>query len=277
MTLWQGILLGVVQGLTEFLPVSSTAHLLIAQHALGIPSGDAMFSFAVLVQLGTLLAVLIFYWQDFWAMGAALLGWLRFRLDGRTDYDRAAARLGGYLLLGTMPALAAGYWLKDVVEALFARPLLEASIRLLAAATLLFLAERLGRRARHLDAMTAADAFIVGLFQVLAVFPGASRSGSTIAGGMLRGFDRPAAARFAFLLSVPVMLAAGAYQTLDLLRLPNLAAFLPVLTTGFLTAAAVGWLAIRWLLHYLSSHSLTAFSAYCAALGSALLLVQWIV
>ncbi len=277
MTIWQGIVLGVIQGLTEFLPVSSTAHLLIGQRLLGISSGEAMFSFAVLVQMGTLLAVLIYYWQDFWAIFRAVTGWLQAQLGAEVTYDRSAAQLGGYLVLGTLPALGAGFLLKDVVAALFARPLLEASIRLFMAAILLTMAEWLGRRWRQLDALQPRDALAVGLFQVLAVFPGASRSGSTIAGGMLLGFDRPAAARLAFLLSMPVMFLAGVYQMLELLRLPELMAFLPALAAGFLTAALVGWLAIRWLLAYLSRHALTVFAVYCAALGTLLLAAQWFV
>jgi undecaprenyl-diphosphatase len=115
--------------------------------------------------------------------------------------------------------------------------------------------------------MAWLDALIVGLFQIVAVFPGASRSGSTISGGMFRGFDRPSAARFAFLMSVPVMLAAGGYEMLDVLKMPNLAGFLPLLAVGFLTAAVVGWFAIKWLIDYLGRHSLYVFAAYCAIAG----------
>ncbi len=115
--------------------------------------------------------------------------------------------------------------------------------------------------------MTWLDALIVGLFQIIAVFPGASRSGSTISGGMFRGFDRPSAARFAFLMSVPVMLAAGAYEMLDVLQMPNLMNFLPPLAVGFISAAIVGWFAIRWLIAYLSKRSLYVFAIYCAVAG----------
>ena len=157
---------------------------------------------------------------------------------------------------------------------MFKTPLLEASIRLFSAAILLTLAEYFGKRTRHLDGMTWLDALIVGLFQVLAVFPGASRSGSTISGGMLRGFDRPAAARFAFLISAPVMLAAGAYESLGVLKMPDLGSFLPLLAVGFVTAAIVGWFAIRWLLNYLNRHSLYVFAAYCAIVAVILVIVQ---
>ena len=265
MSFLQAILLGVVQGLTEFIPVSSTAHLLIAQRLLGLPASDAMFSFLVLVQWGTLIALFAYYWRDFWNILLALL-----KIRRGTPF-LPDAKLGLYILLATVPALAAGYLLKDAVKALFTAPLLEAGIRLLTAAALLALAEWLGRRARALEGMTGLDALLIGLFQAVAVFPGASRSGVTISGGMLRGFDRPAAARFAFLMSAPVLLAAGAYQTLDVLKMPGLIDFIPSLEFGMAASAVVGWLAIRWLMAYLNRHSLWVFSAYCALIGTACL------
>jgi undecaprenyl-diphosphatase len=115
--------------------------------------------------------------------------------------------------------------------------------------------------------MSWLDALLIGLAQVLAVFPGASRSGTTISAGLARRFDRPAAARFAFLMSVPVMLAASGYQSLDVLKLDGLASFLPVLALGIVTAAVVGWLAVKWLLNYLNKHSLNVFAAYCGVIG----------
>ena len=139
------------------------------------------------------------------------------------------------------------------------------------AATLLSLAEWLGKRTRNLESMTWLDAVIIGCFQIIAVFPGASRSGSTISGGMFRGFDRPSAARFAFLMSIPIMLGAGGYEMIDVARLPGLMDFLPILTVGFITAAIVGWFAVRWLLQYLAHHSLYTFPVYCAVVGTIVL------
>ena len=259
MTIFQSFLLGVIQGLTEFIPVSSTAHLLIGQRLLNIPADDAMFSFLVIVQLGTIVSLLAFFWSD-------LLSILKAALDFR--HATPERDLGIYIIVATIPALIVGYLLKDVVEALFRQPMLEASIRLFAAAILLALAESLTKKNRSLDSMTWLDALIVGLFQVIAVFPGASRSGSTISGGMFRGFDRPSAARFAFLMSVPVMLAAGGYEMLDVIQMPNLGEFLPLLAVGFVTAAIVGWFAIKWLIGYLSKHSLYVFAVYCAIVGT---------
>src|SRR5690606_14344897 len=182
--------------------------------------------------------------------------------------------LGIYIIVATIPALIAGYLLRDAVEALFRQPMLQASIRLFSAATLLTLAAWLTKKDRRLNSMTWLDAFVVGLFQIIAVFPGASRSGSTISGGMFRGFDRPSAARFAFLLSVPVMLAAGGYEMLDVLQMPNFSEFLPLLALGFVSAAGAGWLAIRWLIAYLSKHSLYAFAIYCAVAGALVFLLR---
>jgi undecaprenyl-diphosphatase len=176
--------------------------------------------------------------------------------------------LGIYILVATIPALLAGYLLKDAVEALFKQPMLEASIRLITAAVLLTLAEWLTKKNRTLDSMSWLDALVIGVMQIISIFPGASRSGTTISGGMFRGFDRPSAARFAFLMSVPVMLAAGGYEMLDVLKMPNLDEFLPLLAVGFVTAAIVGWFAIKWLIDYLSKRSLYVFAIYCAVVGT---------
>lgn len=267
MTILHAFLLGIIQGLTEFIPVSSTAHLLIGQRLFGLPADDAMFSFLVIVQLGTLVSLFIFYWKD---LAAVLKAVIHFR-NASPERD-----LGLYILIATIPALLAGYLLKDAVETLFRQPLLEAAIRLFTAAILLSLAEWLTRKNRSLASMTWLDALFVGAMQVLAVFPGASRSGATISGGMLRGFDRPSAARFAFLMSAPVMLAAGGYEMLDVIQRPNLGAFLPLLAVGFVTAAIVGWFAIKWLIGYLSKHSLRVFAAYCAVIGTVALVVSFL-
>jgi undecaprenyl-diphosphatase len=273
MNLFQAILLGIIQGLTEFIPVSSTAHLLIGQTVLGLPANNAMFSFLVLVQIGTIMSLLIYFWQDLLSIVMDTLKNLGSLRDFKSLPENA--KMGWYIIIATVPALMAGYLLKDAVEALFRMPLLQASIRLFAAAILLTLAEWLTKKNRQLDSMTWLDALVVGLFQIIAVFPGASRSGSTISGGMFRNFDRPSAARFAFLMSVPVMLAAGAYEMLDVVRMPGLKDFLPVLAVGFITAAIVGWAAVRWLLRYLSNHSLYIFSAYCAVVGTIVLVFHF--
>ena len=265
MTIIHAIFLGIIQGLTEFIPVSSTAHLLLGQRLLGLPASDETFSFLVIIQLGTLVSVFAFYWQDLLSIAKATLN---FR---RSTPDR---NLGLYIIIATIPALLAGYLLKDAVEAIFRQPMLQASIRLFAAAVLLTIAEWLSKKSRALDSMTWLDALFIGVMQVIAIFPGASRSGTTISAGMFRGFDRPSAARFAFLMSVPVLLAAGGYEMLDVLQMPNLGEFLPLLAVGFVTAAIVGWFAIKWLIEYLSKRSLYVFAVYCALLGTIVFFLQ---
>lgn len=274
MNILEALLLGIIQGLTEFIPVSSTAHLLITQKLLGIQADESTFSFLVIVQLGTLVSLFIFYWKDLLNILVATLKFLTALVKRDTSNGPSVdAWLGIYIILATIPALLVGYLLRDAVEALFRQPMLQAAMRLFAAAILLSLAERFSRKNRSLNQMNWFDALVIGFFQVIAVFPGASRSGTTISGGMLRGFDRPSAARFAFLMSVPVMLAAGGYEMLDVLQMPNLGAFLPLLAVGFVSAAITGWFAIRWLIDFLGKRSLYGFAIYCAVVGSTSLVI----
>jgi undecaprenyl-diphosphatase len=263
MNLFQAFLLGIVQGLTEFIPVSSTAHLLIGQWLFGIPSSDAMFSFLVIVQLGTILSLIIYFWKGLLELVKAFFA---------RPFSTPDNRLGWYIIIATIPALLAGYLLKSAVETLFKTPLLEAGIRLLITAVILTLVEWLGKRNHSLRRMTWLDALFIGIAQVIAIFPGASRSGTTISAGMARGLDRQSAARFAFLMSIPVMLAAGAYEALGLLKMSGLGSFIPALAVGFVVAAIVGWFAVKWLMGYLGKHSLYIFAAYCACIGAACLI-----
>lgn len=267
MNLLHAILLGIVEGLTEFIPVSSTAHMLIVQKLFNIPSSPAMFAFLVLVQLGPLAALIVYFWKDLWTYIIAFFA---------RPFSTPDNRMAWYIIIATIPALIAGVLLKNTVEGLFQNPLLEAAIRLFTSAILLSLAEWLGRRVRNLKDIKWLDALIVGIFQVLAVFPGSSRSGSTISGGMLRNLDRPSATRFAFLMSAPVMLAAGAYESLSVFKVPGFFATLPQLVVGLIIAAIIGWLSIRWLINYVSRHSLFIFAAYCAVVAALCLLFTFI-
>lgn len=259
MTPLNAFLLGIIEGLTEFIPVSSTAHMLILQKLLNITSDDIVFAFLVLVQAGPLLALIIYFWKDLWKLFNAFFA---------KPFSTPENRLAWYIIIGTIPALLLGYLLRDVIQSLLGNPLLEASIRLLITAVVLAMAEWLGKRNRSLEKMTWLDALFVGIAQVLAVFPGASRSGTTISGGMARGLDRPSATRFAFLLSVPVMAAAAGYETLSIIKAHIMLGLLAPLAIGFTVAAIIGWFAIKWLLGYLSKHSLYVFAGYCAVIGA---------
>lgn len=263
MTIFQSILLGILQGLTEFLPISSSAHLVLVPYLMGWKfSADEAFIFNVLVQDGTLVAVILYFWKDLWAIGKGfILG-----LFHRQPFTESNARLGWFLILATLPAGLLGIWIKDLVEAAFASPEATAFYLLITAA-LLLIAERIGKRSRSLEALNWRDALWMGSAQALAIFPGISRSGATITGGMLRNLDRPSAARFSFLMSVPVMLAAGMLALLDMFEMPNLTDMLLPVAIGFITAAITGYLSIHWLLGYLTRRSLAGFAIYCAVAG----------
>jgi undecaprenyl-diphosphatase len=259
-SLLHALVLGIVQGVTEYIPISSSAHLVLVPWLLGWPVPP--FTFDVLVQWGTLVGVFVYFWSDLWdIVRAVLLG-----LAHRRPFETPAACMGWYIALGTLPATAFGLFLKDFFEAAFSAPVHVAAL-LLATVAILVAAERFGRRERRTAELGWLDALVIGCWQVAALLPGISRSGSTIGGAMLRDFDRYSAARFSFLLSVPALLGAGVLAIGDLVHAGALAADLPVLSIGFVAAAVSGYLCIRWLLGYLQRRSLTVFAVYCALFG----------
>ena len=268
MTNLQAIILGIVQGLTEFLPVSSSAHLVLVPWLAGWTfEPQAAFAFDVLVQLGTLLAVIIHFWRDLWQLLKAgvssVIHW---------DFSQPEARMAWLLVLATLPAAASGALLRDLVSQAFSEPMAVAGF-LLATAAFLLLAESRTAAARGLTGLTWVDAVVIGIAQAFALFPGISRSGATIGAGLLRGLERRSAARFSFIMSVPIMLGAGAFEARHLLGMSTLAELIVPIALGFLASAIVGFLAIRWLLGYLARRSLRVFSLYCAIVGVATLVI----
>jgi undecaprenyl-diphosphatase len=255
MNLFQALILGIVQGLTEYIPVSSSGHLVLVPWLLGWP--DPPFTFEVLIQWGTLVGVFIYFWQDIWQIVQGVIqGLIKGQPVGTFE-----AKLGWLVVIATIPAVLFGLLFKDFFESFFSAPIY-VGVLLGLAAIILVIAERFGSRQRELASIGWLDALIIGCWQVLALVPGVSRSGSTITGGMLRGFDRTAAARFSFLMSIPALAGAGVIALKDLLESGSLAAELPALTVGFIAAAISGYFCIRWLLGYLQGHSLYAFAAY---------------
>ena len=268
MSFFQAVALGVVQGLTEFIPVSSTAHLILVPWLLGWHfEGKVAFVFDVLLQLGTIAAVVVYFWKDLWAIARALVRDVR---QG-TPLASIESRLGAYVVLATLPAVVAGLSFKRFFEGLHQRPVAVAAI-LVGAAGLLWSSERVGRRTRALESLTAMDAFLIGCAQSLALLPGVSRSASTICGGLVLHLARPAAARFSFLMSIPVLLAAGALAVKDLVALPGFSSYLPPLAGGFVASAVVGFVSIHWLLRYLAAHPLNVFAWYRVVAGGACLI-----
>lgn len=268
MSILQAILLGIIQGLTEFLPVSSSAHLVLTPYLLGwkIPAQES-FIFDVLVQVASLVAVIAYFWSDLMAI---LRAWVS-GLIQRKPFAEPQSRTGWLLILATIPAGLAGLLIRDLVEQAFASPVATA-LFLFVTAAMLTAAEYFSRQKRELDLLNWKDALWIGLAQAVSIFPGVSRSGATISGGMACGLKRPAAARFAFLMSIPIMLAAGLLASLDMVKIPGVMNMLPAIIPGLIASAIVSYFAIRWLLKYLMHRSLYIFALYCAALGAVVLI-----
>lgn len=263
MSLLQALVLGIVQGATEFIPISSSGHLVLVPWLLGWElDSDIIFAFDVLVQWGTLVAVVVYFWND---LIAILRGVIKGLVE-RQPLGTEDARLGWLLALATIPAVILGLLLKDTVEAAFESVQATAGFLLLTAA-LLFTSEKIGRRLRKLTDLSWLDAIWIGLGQSLALFPGVSRSGSTMAAALSRDIERSAAARFSFLMSVPVIFGAGLLPLADLLDAGTLGHHLPVLVVGFVAAAVSGYFCIWALLAFLRRRSLYVFALYCLLFG----------
>ena len=266
MSFFEALILGVIQGATEFLPVSSSGHTVLVPRILGL--GEPTLALIAIAHLGTLLAVLIYFWRDLWAIVRGVLQGMR---QGR-PLGNPDARLGWYILAGTIPAAVAGLTLEDFFERVFGEPVY-AAFFLIVTAGILVVGERLRSGQVPLTAIGWLDAVIVGFFQMLALFPGISRSGSTITGGLWRGLDRETAARFSFLLGVPAILGAGLLSLLDLIAGGNLAADAAVYLGAFIAAGVTGYAAIALLLAWLREHTLYPFAVYCATFGGLYLLL----
>ncbi|KPL76021.1 hypothetical protein ADN00_11710 [Ornatilinea apprima] len=271
MTVLQSIILGFIQGLTEFLPISSSGHLVLIPHLFGWElDPDFVFIFDVLVQMGTLVAVILYYRSHLWKIASAFLN----SLKTRQPFAEQDSRLGWCLILATLPGVTIALIINGVVETAFKSPLMVAGFLFLTAG-LLVLSEQAGKQTRRMEQLKAVDALWIGLAQALSIFPGVSRSGATISGGMLRGLDRKDSADFSFLMSIPIMIGAGVYSLADLAQTPALFTYLPQLASGFITAAVVGYLSIAWLLRFLKKQSLKWFALYCALMGSLVLILEY--
>ena len=261
MSILEAIVLGIVQGLTEFLPISSTGHLRIVPAFLGWEDPGAAFT--AVTQLGTMAAVLLYFREDLVRIAFA---WWRSVWDRplRRELD---ARLGWYIVLGTIPIGIFGVLFKDQIET-GARDLYLIGVALIVLGLVLLLAEKVGTRERGIEDIRTKDGFAVGFAQALALIPGVSRSGATITAGLFLGLDRTAAARFSFLLSVPAVVLSG------LLELGTILSdddgdhtSLGALVVATVMAFVSGYLAIAWLLKFLTTHSMVIFVVYRVALG----------
>ncbi len=256
MDMLRAIVLGIVQGLTEFLPVSSSGHLILVPRLFNWE--DQGLSFDVGLHLGTLLALLLYFWRDWWAMitvGLADLG----RHQLAFSRHRGESRLIWLIALGSVPAVVVGLFFNSWIEDHVRQPWLVA-LTLAGVGTIMLLADRFGRRTRQIEGIGLADAVLIGLAQACALIPGVSRSGATISVGLYRGFSRDAAARFAFLLGTPAFVGAAVFKANDLAG--ESSAQLTQLAVGFAFSAVVGFAVIHFLLRYLRTRSLLPFVIY---------------
>lgn len=262
MTVFQAVILGLVQGLAEFLPISSSAHLVLAPWVFGW--SDPGLSFDVALHVGTLVAVLWYFRAEWVKLTQSAIALLRTRKADTEDKRRFL-----YLVVATVPAAIGGILLEDYAETTFRSPALMA-VTLMVMGVVLWAVDRYAVKDRALSSLGVRDAVLIGLAQVLALVPGVSRSGSTMTAGRALGFDRQSAAVFSFLMSMPVTAAAALLKVPDLLRTEGITA---TLVAGVISAGVSSWLAIAVLLRYVSRHSFGVFAVYRLALGVVILML----
>lgn len=281
MTLIHAILLGIVQGLTEFIPISSTAHLVLASRLLGLTlNPEQLTSSIAVIQLGTLIAVLIYFAADIWNISVAFVrDHVKLLTGGRQGPAMSGlshdALLGWLVIIGSLPVAVVGLLFKKQIEGTFTKNLWVIATMMVVLAVLLAIAEAVGKRQRQMQDLTVKDALIVGFAQCLALIPGSSRSGSTIMGGLFAGEARDTAARFSFLLSIPAIAASGLLEMKEALhRLPH--GSLVTLAVGTIISGIVGYLSIWFLLRYLRTHTTGVFIGYRLVVGGAILILLFI-
>lgn len=267
MTIIEAILLGIIQGATEFLPISSSGHLILVPSLFNLSEPD--LNAIAIAHQGTLLAILFYFRHDLLDIAKAVLHGLRVK----EPLDSVNARLGWYILVGTIPAVFAGLMFADVIDQVLAEPAI-AALMLIITGLILIVGEKLLTGERPVSKMSWRDAITIGLAQMLALIPGISRSGVTITAGLSRGLNRPDAARYSFLLGVPAIAGAGLLAAADLARSPTIIDQIPELLVTFLVAALVGYLCILFLLNWVRRRSLYIFAAYCISFGVFYLIIS---
>jgi len=266
--LLQAVILGAIQGATEFVPVSSSGHLVLVPWLLHWPTPGLVFD--TMVHWGTLAAIVLYFRKEWWRILAGGLSGL-----AAHDWHRPEVRLLVCLVIGSIPAAVLGLLLEDWFESLFLQPVW-VSLFLLVTAAVLVSAERLFSATRSISDLGWRDALLIGVGQAVAIVPGISRSGATISAGLMRGLSREEAARFGFLLGTPAILGAGMLQLRTLVSESGWRDQLPTLGAGFLAAAITGYLCVWGLLRFLSRRRLYPFAAYCALFGLLCLTVAWL-
>ncbi len=265
MDIFQGIIIGIVQGLTEFLPVSSSAHLVFIQNILGVESSLAFDTF---LHLGTLIAVIWFFRYDIIKMISAWILSIQDLIRGRFKegfYSDPYKRLAWYVILATIPIGIVGVLFEDAVDSLFSGALYVPAFFLFVTGTILYLSQRMASGNVNMNNISKKEALWMGLGQACAILPGLSRSGTTIAAGLTIGLDKEFAAKFSFILSIPAILGAFLVQASDIGSALD-ANFLPVIF-GFIASIIAGYMAIKWMLDLIKNRSLDIFAFYCWIVG----------
>jgi len=275
MTLFQAILLGIVQGLTEFIPISSTAHLVLASRVMSLTlTPQQLTSSIAVVQLGTLIAVLVYFAGDIWNISVAFVRDHLALITGKNNGRGLTqdAWLGWLVVIGSIPVAVVGLLFKKQIEGTFTKNLWVIATMMVVVAVLLAIAEVVSKKRRGMEQLGLKDALAMGFAQCLALIPGASRSGSTIMGGLLVGETRETAARFSFLLSIPAIAASGLLEMKEAVhRLPQ--GSLATLAVGTIVSGIVGYASIWFLLRFLKTHTTGVFIAYRLIVGGVILIM----
>jgi len=265
MEIWKAIILGIIEGVTEFLPVSSTGHLTIAEELLGLQVDDpAVTGFTAVIQMGAIAAVGVFLWRDIARLGGAWFGGLISPARRHeTDY-----RLGWYIIIGSLPIGIVGFLAREYIKGPLRSLWVVGGALILWSGTMVY-AERVARQSRSEKDLTLRDGLVIGIAQCLALIPGVSRSGATITFGLIRDIDRVTATRLSFFLSIPALTAAGIYELKD--ALSDSIGVMP-LAVGTLVSFVVAYASVAWLLRFVAHHTLIAFVWYRVGLGALLIL-----
>ena len=266
MSYLQAVILGIVEGLTEFLPVSSTGHLTITEKILGLPLDDpSITAYTAVIQMGAIAAVLIYFFSDIWRIAKAWVKGL-FRPEYRGHFDH---RFGWFVIAGTLPIGIVGFALKDVISGPL-RSLWWVGGSLVVWSAAMVWAERTARQDRGERQLTLKDSVIIGLTQCLALIPGVSRSGATISAGLALGLDRVTSTRLSFFLSIPALTAAGLYELKDVVGSDI---GIGQTVVGTLVSFVVAYASVAWLLRFVAHHPITWFVPYRLVLGGGILVL----
>lgn len=266
----EALFLGILQGITEFLPISSSGHLVLGETFLGLDV-EKLKSFDVVVHLGTLTAIIIYFWKDVVGLFKGLFGYLGFYR--KKSFDREYRKLIGFIIVGTIPAVIVGLFFEDLIDFVF-RNTLYVGLWMIIVGEIFIISEGVLKKYKKEEKIGYIQALIIGVAQAAALIPGVSRSGATIAAGLFQGISREKAARFSFLLAMPAIFGAGLLTFIKEMKAGGFSLEFAPLLTGFIASALAGFGAVYFLMKYLKTHTLKAFSVYLFIVGGITVIVN---